>query len=36
MGKFPKTTPECEQLMNMVIKGLEANPLESQKKRMLK
>lgn len=28
----PKTTPECEQLMNMVIEGLKAPLLEHQKR----
>jgi hypothetical protein len=29
----PKTTPECDQLMELVLEGLEANPLEGQKKK---
>ena len=30
----PKTTPECGQLMDIVLEGLKANPFfESQKKR---
>jgi len=28
----PKTTPECEQLLNLVIEGLKSNPFEAQKK----
>jgi hypothetical protein len=28
----PKTTPECEQLMDIVLTGLRANPFENQKK----
>lgn len=29
----PKTTPECEQLMNIVLNGLKANPFEYQKRK---
>ena len=29
---FPKTTPECERLLNMVIKGIKANILEAKKR----
>jgi hypothetical protein len=29
----PKTTPECEQLMDIVLEGLGSNPFEGQKKR---
>jgi len=30
--KPPKTTPECEQLLNLVIDGLKSTPFEAQKK----
>lgn len=33
MAAKPKTTPECEQLMNIVLEGLKSNPFEYQKKR---
>jgi hypothetical protein len=29
---IPRTTPECEQLQNMVIAGLKSNPFETDKK----
>ncbi|HUW49307.1 MAG TPA: hypothetical protein VMW36_11240 [Patescibacteria group bacterium] len=32
MGKKPKTTPECEQLLDIVLEGLRSNPFESEKK----
>lgn len=32
MGTKPKTTPECEQLMDMVIEGLDANIFDHQKR----
>lgn len=33
MKTRPKTTPECERLMDIVLEGLKANPFESQKKK---
>ena len=32
MKTKPKTTPECEQLMDMVIEGLDANIFDYQKR----
>ena len=29
---IPKTTPECDQLLNIVIAGLKSNPFEANKK----
>lgn len=29
---LPKTTPECEQLLSIVVEGLNSNPFEAQKK----
>ena len=28
----PRTTPECEQLLSLVIEGINSNPFEAQKK----
>lgn len=33
MSKFPKTTPECERLLNMVIKGIDASVFEEGKRK---
>lgn len=32
MRTKPKTTPECAQLMDIVLEGLRSNPFESEKK----
>ena len=29
---IPKTTPECDQLLSIVITGLKSNPFEANKK----
>jgi hypothetical protein len=31
-SRKPKTTPECEQLMEIVLAGLHSNPFEGDKK----
>lgn len=32
MGKLPRTTPECERLQDIVIKGLNASILDTEAK----
>ncbi len=32
MKTKPKTTPECEQLMDIVLRGLDSTPFEYEKK----
>lgn len=31
--KKPRTTPECEQLLELVLAGLRSNPIEGDKQR---